>query len=177
MYHLKPSSISVGQSFNPLLKSESHEGREDLKEDVDPEIFEKFIEMEKEYIFDSKTDLVNWASKRAKTVNTYLIIIRYMSKRRFGSSSGKKKKANLDDDDEDEEEELPVKHKGPHNMPLLEAVEMTPTGKTFTVATTFMRNEKVETYEWVLIQLLLFWKFFPAAALPIAVVSAFYSAA
>ncbi|KAI5662693.1 hypothetical protein M9H77_22016 [Catharanthus roseus] len=29
-----------------------------------------------------------------------------------------------------------------YNMPLLEAIEMTPIGKNFTVATTFMRNER-----------------------------------
>ncbi|KAI5665093.1 hypothetical protein M9H77_24416 [Catharanthus roseus] len=36
------------------------------------------------------------------------------------------------------------------NTLLLEAVGMTPMGKTFTIATAFMRNEKLETYEWVL---------------------------
>ncbi|KAI5677786.1 hypothetical protein M9H77_08736 [Catharanthus roseus] len=37
-----------------------------------------------------------------------------------------------------------------YNIPLLETVGMTPTGKIFTVATVFMLNEKVESYEWVL---------------------------
>ncbi|KAI5683397.1 hypothetical protein M9H77_04625 [Catharanthus roseus] len=37
---------------------------------------------------------------------------------------------------------------GTYNMPLLEAVGMTLTGKIFTVATTFIQNEKAETYEW-----------------------------
>ncbi|KAI5648856.1 hypothetical protein M9H77_34861 [Catharanthus roseus] len=49
----------------------------------------------------------------------------------------------------DEEEE----DGGTYNMLLLEAIRMTPTGKTFTVATLFMRNKKVKTYEWVLQQL------------------------
>ncbi|KAI5664065.1 hypothetical protein M9H77_23388 [Catharanthus roseus] len=40
-----------------------------------------------------------------------------------------------------------------YNMLLLEAVRMTPTRKTFTVANTFMRNEKAEIYKWVLQQL------------------------
>ncbi|KAI5648379.1 hypothetical protein M9H77_34384 [Catharanthus roseus] len=35
-----------------------------------------------------------------------------------------------------------------YNISLLEAVGMTSTRKTFTVATVFMRNEKAETYEW-----------------------------
>ncbi|KAI5668306.1 hypothetical protein M9H77_18159 [Catharanthus roseus] len=34
-------------------------------------------------------------------------------------------------------------------MPLLEAVGMMPTGKNFTVATNFMRNEQGTTYRWV----------------------------
>ncbi|KAI5668844.1 hypothetical protein M9H77_18697 [Catharanthus roseus] len=33
-------------------------------------------------------------------------------------------------------------------MPLLETIEMTPTGKNFTVATAFMRNEQATTYIW-----------------------------
>ncbi|KAI5659878.1 hypothetical protein M9H77_28671 [Catharanthus roseus] len=33
-----------------------------------------------------------------------------------------------------------------YNMPLLEAVGMTPTGKNFTVATAFMCNEQATTY-------------------------------
>ncbi|KAI5653233.1 hypothetical protein M9H77_30420 [Catharanthus roseus] len=33
-----------------------------------------------------------------------------------------------------------------YNMPLLEVVGMTPTGKNFTVATAFMRNEQVAIY-------------------------------
>ncbi|KAI5658105.1 hypothetical protein M9H77_26898 [Catharanthus roseus] len=37
-----------------------------------------------------------------------------------------------------------------YNMLLLEAVGMTPMGKTFTVTTAFMWNKKAETYEWVL---------------------------
>ncbi|KAI5669153.1 hypothetical protein M9H77_19006 [Catharanthus roseus] len=37
-----------------------------------------------------------------------------------------------------------------YNMPLLEAVGMTPTGKNFTVVTAFMRNEQGSTYKWVL---------------------------
>ncbi|KAI5670764.1 hypothetical protein M9H77_11128 [Catharanthus roseus] len=36
-----------------------------------------------------------------------------------------------------------------YNMPLLEAVEMTPTGNNFTVATTFMCNEHNTTYRWI----------------------------
>ncbi|KAI5649637.1 hypothetical protein M9H77_35642 [Catharanthus roseus] len=35
-----------------------------------------------------------------------------------------------------------------YNMPLLEAVGMTPTDKNFTVATSFLRNEKGSTYRW-----------------------------
>ncbi|KAI5666694.1 hypothetical protein M9H77_16547 [Catharanthus roseus] len=35
-----------------------------------------------------------------------------------------------------------------YNMPLLEAVGMTPTDKNFTVATVFMRNEQGSTYRW-----------------------------
>ncbi|KAI5658947.1 hypothetical protein M9H77_27740 [Catharanthus roseus] len=38
-------------------------------------------------------------------------------------------------------------------MPLLEAVEMTPTNKNFSVATAFMRNEQGTTYIWVLKQI------------------------
>ncbi|KAI5658817.1 hypothetical protein M9H77_27610 [Catharanthus roseus] len=34
-----------------------------------------------------------------------------------------------------------------YNMPLLECVEMTPTGKNFTVTTTFMCNEQATTYK------------------------------
>ncbi|KAI5662132.1 hypothetical protein M9H77_21455 [Catharanthus roseus] len=82
----------------------------------------------------------------------------------------RKKKARMDDDDDDddkeeEEEEVSVKHKDEeeedggiqhnrrsassmYNMSLLEAVGMTPTGKTFTLAIIFMQNEKAETYEW-----------------------------
>ncbi|KAI5678142.1 hypothetical protein M9H77_09092 [Catharanthus roseus] len=40
-----------------------------------------------------------------------------------------------------------------YNMPLLEVVGMTSTGKNFTVATTFMRNEQTTTYRWVLQQI------------------------
>ncbi|KAI5668130.1 hypothetical protein M9H77_17983 [Catharanthus roseus] len=40
-----------------------------------------------------------------------------------------------------------------YNMPLLEAVGMTPTGKNFTVATAFMCNEQATTYRWVLQQI------------------------
>ncbi|KAI5652789.1 hypothetical protein M9H77_29976 [Catharanthus roseus] len=40
-----------------------------------------------------------------------------------------------------------------YNMPLLEAVEMTLTGKDFTVTTTFMCNEQATTYRWVLQQI------------------------
>ncbi|KAI5653249.1 hypothetical protein M9H77_30436 [Catharanthus roseus] len=35
-----------------------------------------------------------------------------------------------------------------YNMPLLECVGMTPIGKNFTVATTFMCNEQATTYRW-----------------------------
>ncbi|KAI5673934.1 hypothetical protein M9H77_14298 [Catharanthus roseus] len=35
-----------------------------------------------------------------------------------------------------------------YNMPLLEYVGMTPTGKNFTVATAFMCNEQATTYRW-----------------------------
>ncbi|KAI5650797.1 hypothetical protein M9H77_36802 [Catharanthus roseus] len=35
-----------------------------------------------------------------------------------------------------------------YNMPLLEVVGMTPTGKNFTVASAFMRNEQATTYRW-----------------------------
>ncbi|KAI5656547.1 hypothetical protein M9H77_25340 [Catharanthus roseus] len=38
-------------------------------------------------------------------------------------------------------------------MPLLEVVGMTLTGKNFTVATAFMRNEQAMTYRWVLQQI------------------------
>ncbi|KAI5672304.1 hypothetical protein M9H77_12668 [Catharanthus roseus] len=37
-----------------------------------------------------------------------------------------------------------------YNMPLLEAVGMTPTGKNFTVAIGFMCNEQATTYRWAL---------------------------
>ncbi|KAI5678118.1 hypothetical protein M9H77_09068 [Catharanthus roseus] len=37
-----------------------------------------------------------------------------------------------------------------YNMPLLEAVGMTLTGKNFTVATAFMCNEQATTYRWIL---------------------------
>ncbi|KAI5674330.1 hypothetical protein M9H77_14694 [Catharanthus roseus] len=40
-----------------------------------------------------------------------------------------------------------------YNMPLLDAVGMTPTGKNFIVATTFMCNEQAMTYKWVLQQI------------------------
>ncbi|KAI5650488.1 hypothetical protein M9H77_36493 [Catharanthus roseus] len=40
-----------------------------------------------------------------------------------------------------------------YNMPLLEVVGMTPTGKNFTVASAFMRNEQATTYRWVLQQI------------------------
>ncbi|KAI5681577.1 hypothetical protein M9H77_02805 [Catharanthus roseus] len=40
-----------------------------------------------------------------------------------------------------------------YNTPRLEVVGMTPTGKNFTVATTFMRNEQTMTYRWVLQQI------------------------
>ncbi|KAI5657364.1 hypothetical protein M9H77_26157 [Catharanthus roseus] len=40
-----------------------------------------------------------------------------------------------------------------YNMPLLETVVMTPTGKNFTVATTFMCNEQATTYRWILQQI------------------------
>ncbi|KAI5681743.1 hypothetical protein M9H77_02971 [Catharanthus roseus] len=96
------------------------------QEDVDPETFEEFIETEEEYVdhiylfetdvlFESETNLVKWARKRAKTVNTYLIITRYLSKRRFEHRpEGKKIRLDDDDDDQDEKEEVPVKHKGPY---------------------------------------------------------------
>ncbi|KAI5667665.1 hypothetical protein M9H77_17518 [Catharanthus roseus] len=109
-------------------------------EDVDLETFEEIIETEEEYmdhsylyetdiLFDSKLDLVNWARKRALTVNTYLITTRYLSKRRFdhrpyvtcGYERGerRKKKVRLDDDDEDEEEEVPIKRRdGRHNRKI-----------------------------------------------------------
>ncbi|KAI5650193.1 hypothetical protein M9H77_36198 [Catharanthus roseus] len=35
-----------------------------------------------------------------------------------------------------------------YNLPLLEAVGMSPTGKNFTVATAFMCNEQATTYQW-----------------------------
>ncbi|KAI5650614.1 hypothetical protein M9H77_36619 [Catharanthus roseus] len=41
----------------------------------------------------------------------------------------------------------------PYNMPLLEAVGMTPTGKNFIMATVFMCDEQVVTYRWVLQQI------------------------
>ncbi|KAI5664175.1 hypothetical protein M9H77_23498 [Catharanthus roseus] len=89
---------------------------------------EEYVEhnylFETDVLFDSKMNLVNWARKRANILNTYLIIIRYLSKRRFDHqpyvtlgcerSEGRKKKARLDNDDEDEEEEVPVKHRGPY---------------------------------------------------------------
>ncbi|KAI5681244.1 hypothetical protein M9H77_02471 [Catharanthus roseus] len=37
-----------------------------------------------------------------------------------------------------------------YNMTLLEAIGMTSTGKSFTVATAFMCNEQVTTYKWVI---------------------------
>ncbi|KAI5683255.1 hypothetical protein M9H77_04483 [Catharanthus roseus] len=40
-----------------------------------------------------------------------------------------------------------------YNMPLLECVGMTPTGKNFTMATAFMCNEQATTYRWVLQQI------------------------
>ncbi|KAI5668488.1 hypothetical protein M9H77_18341 [Catharanthus roseus] len=40
-----------------------------------------------------------------------------------------------------------------YNMPLLEAVGMTPTGKNFTVATAFICNEQTTTYRWILQQI------------------------
>ncbi|KAI5669377.1 hypothetical protein M9H77_19230 [Catharanthus roseus] len=40
-----------------------------------------------------------------------------------------------------------------YKMPLLECVGMTPTGKNFTVATTFICNEQATTYRWVLQQI------------------------
>ncbi|KAI5682232.1 hypothetical protein M9H77_03460 [Catharanthus roseus] len=40
-----------------------------------------------------------------------------------------------------------------YNMPLLEVVGMTPTGKNFTIATAFMWNEHATTYRWVLQQI------------------------
>ncbi|KAI5683509.1 hypothetical protein M9H77_04737 [Catharanthus roseus] len=40
-----------------------------------------------------------------------------------------------------------------YNMPLLEAVGITPTGKNFTVATAFKQNEQAKTYRWVLQQI------------------------
>ncbi|KAI5674276.1 hypothetical protein M9H77_14640 [Catharanthus roseus] len=40
-----------------------------------------------------------------------------------------------------------------YNMLLLEVVGMTPTGKNFTVASAFMRNEQATTYRWVLQQI------------------------
>ncbi|KAI5672153.1 hypothetical protein M9H77_12517 [Catharanthus roseus] len=40
-----------------------------------------------------------------------------------------------------------------YNMPLLECVGMTPTGKNFIVATAFMCNEQATTYKWVLQQI------------------------
>ncbi|KAI5654574.1 hypothetical protein M9H77_31761 [Catharanthus roseus] len=40
-----------------------------------------------------------------------------------------------------------------YNMPLLEVVGMTRTGKNFTMATAFMRNEQATTYRWVLQQI------------------------
>lgn len=38
-------------------------------------------------------------------------------------------------------------------MPLLETVAMSPMDKNFTIATVFMRNEQIATYEWVLQQI------------------------
>ncbi|KAI5658970.1 hypothetical protein M9H77_27763 [Catharanthus roseus] len=40
-----------------------------------------------------------------------------------------------------------------YNMPLLECVGMTPTGKNFIVATAFMCNEQATAYRWVLQQI------------------------
>ncbi|KAI5669476.1 hypothetical protein M9H77_19329 [Catharanthus roseus] len=40
-----------------------------------------------------------------------------------------------------------------YNMPLLEVVGMTPTGKNFTVASAFMRNKQATTYRWVFQQI------------------------
>ncbi|KAI5657824.1 hypothetical protein M9H77_26617 [Catharanthus roseus] len=37
-----------------------------------------------------------------------------------------------------------------YKMPLLETVRITPTGKNFLIAITFMSNEQSETYRWVL---------------------------
>ncbi|KAI5658140.1 hypothetical protein M9H77_26933 [Catharanthus roseus] len=75
--------------------------------------------MEEEYV-------LKWARKKALIVNTYLIITRYLSKRRFDRrpyvtlvckrGERRKKKVRLDDDDEDEEEEVLVKRRGPHGM-------------------------------------------------------------
>ncbi|KAI5677032.1 hypothetical protein M9H77_07982 [Catharanthus roseus] len=40
-----------------------------------------------------------------------------------------------------------------YNMPLLEVVGMTPTGKNFTVVSAFMLNEQATTYRWILQQI------------------------
>ncbi|KAI5648789.1 hypothetical protein M9H77_34794 [Catharanthus roseus] len=81
---------------------------------------------ETDILFDSKMDLVNWTRKRAKILNTYLIITRNLSKRRFNHRTyvilgcerreGRKKKVRLDEDKEDEEEDAPVKYRGSYEM-------------------------------------------------------------
>ncbi|KAI5680542.1 hypothetical protein M9H77_01769 [Catharanthus roseus] len=122
-------------------------------------------------IFNSKPELVNWAKETAIKVNTYLIVTWYLKSRtsdrrpyvtlgceRGGANKPKKKPVV-----NDEEEEVQVKSSQKtynvvakikknrmqrYNMPLLEVVGMTPTGKNFTVASAFMRNEQATTYRW-----------------------------
>ncbi|KAI5678775.1 hypothetical protein M9H77_09725 [Catharanthus roseus] len=113
-------------------------------------------------IFNSKVELVDWAKETAMKANIYLIINRYQRSRTADSRPS----VTLAYEHRDMflllgrntiEEVLCLsakrdytvfcrncKESNRYNMPLLEAVRMTPTGKNFTVATAFMRNEKVQ---------------------------------
>ncbi|KAI5672215.1 hypothetical protein M9H77_12579 [Catharanthus roseus] len=77
---------------------------------------------ETDILFDSKTNLVNWARKRAKD-NEYISyyysvhVKKKIDRQPYVTlgcerKEGRKKKARLDDNDEDEEEEVQVKRRG-----------------------------------------------------------------
>ncbi|KAI5656352.1 hypothetical protein M9H77_25145 [Catharanthus roseus] len=104
----------------------------EFENDVDPNTFEEFLELEEyvdhghifttDQIFNSKVELVNWAKETAMEVNTYLIVTQYLSSRisdrrayvTLGCERGGVNKSRTKPRIDDEEEEVQVKMQGPY---------------------------------------------------------------
>ncbi|KAI5673255.1 hypothetical protein M9H77_13619 [Catharanthus roseus] len=138
---------------------------------------DEFVHWEKQTAMNAKTYLIITRYQRSRTADWRpYVTLAY----EHGGSVKKYKKAIVDEEEEEaarlteeqlhQTEQFRKSHVPPlnilrffreqdvscvvrYNMPLLEAVEMTPTGKNFTVATAFMCNEQATIYRWVLQQI------------------------